>query len=75
MPNFERELPVVGSTLVNFDETKSQGKRLRKPEDVLGMFLKAGKIALRTFLDDIKTTTQNMNGRINNDTIILKIIR
>ena len=68
-------LTVRGSTLINFDEAKSQGKRLRKPEEVLSTFLKAGKIALRTYLDDIKTTTQNMYGRINNDTIILKIIR
>lgn len=68
-------LSVRGSTLINYDEAKSQGKRLRKPEEILSGFLKAGKIALRTYLDDIKTTTQNMNGRINNDTIILKIVR
>lgn len=68
-------LSVKGSTLINYDESKSQGKRLRKPEETINTFLKAGKVALRNFIDDIKTTKQNMNGRINKDTIILKIIR
>lgn len=68
-------LTVKGSTIINYDESKSTGKRLRKPEEVLGNLLKAGKVGLRTFLDDIKTTTQNMNGRINKDTIILRIMR
>ncbi len=68
-------LSVKGSTIINWDEKKSQAKRLRKPEEVIPGFLKAGKVILRTYLDDIKTTKQEVNGRINKDTILLRIQR
>ena len=46
---------------------------MRKPEDQLKEFKSAGKVALRTFLDDIKTTDTKLNGRCNLDTILLKV--
>jgi hypothetical protein len=36
-------------------------------------FLAAGKIELRKFLDNIKATDIKLNGRINLDTILLKV--
>ena len=33
----------------------------------------AGKVALRKYLDEIKTTDTKLNGRINLDTILLKV--
>lgn len=68
-------LNVKGSTVINWDEKKSTAKRLRKPEDILPGLLKAGKVTLRTFLDDIKTTVQPVTGRINKDTILLRVQR
>jgi len=66
-------LGVKGTTIVNFDEFKSVQKTLRKPEEKLKEFKAAGKIALRKFLDEINATDTKMNGRINEDTILLKV--
>jgi hypothetical protein len=66
-------LNVKGTTIVNFDEFKSVQKTIRKPEEKLKEFKAAGKVQLRKFLDDINATDTKMNGRINEDTILLKV--
>lgn len=66
-------LTVKNSVIVGFDPNKSVQKTLRKPADQLKAFMGAGKIALRKFLDDIKATDTKMNGRINQDTLLLKV--
>jgi hypothetical protein len=66
-------LNVKGTTIVNFDEFKSVQKTVRKPEEKLKEFKAAGKVQLRKFLDDINATDTKMNGRINEETILLKI--
>ena len=66
-------LNVKGTTITNFDEFKSVQKTIRKPEEKLKEFKSAGKIALRKFLEDINATDTKMNGRINEDTILLKV--
>jgi len=66
-------LSVKGTTIIGFDEKISIQKTLRKPEEQLKEFKGAGKVALRTFLDDIKTTDTKLNGRCNLDTILLKV--
>jgi hypothetical protein len=66
-------LNVKGTTITNFDEFKSVQKTIRKPEDKLKEFKSAGKIALRKFLEDINATDTKMNGRIGEDTILLKV--
>jgi hypothetical protein len=67
------ELGVKGTTITNFDENVSVCKTLRKPEDKLKEFKAAGKVALRKFLDEINATDTKMNGRINEETILLKV--
>ena len=67
------ELGVKGTTITGFDEHNSICKTLRKPEEKLKEFKAAGKVALRKFLDDINATDTKMNGRINEDTILLKV--
>ena len=62
-----------GTTLQNFDEAASIGKRLRKPEAVLKEVLEAGKIKLKKILPELKTKECVLTGRINSDTIILKV--
>ena len=69
-----QELGVKGASIVNFSETNSICKTLRKPEEKLKEFKSAGKVQLRKFLDDINATDTKMNGRINEETILLKII-
>ena len=66
-------LSVKGTTIQGFDEAQSIQKTLRKPEEQLKEFKSAGKVALRKFLDEIKTVDIKLNGRINQDTILLKV--
>ncbi len=67
------ELSVKGTSITGFDEHKSVQKTLRKPEEQLKEFKSAGKVALRKFLEDIKAVDIKLNGRINEDTILLKV--
>ena len=66
-------LSVKGTTIIGYDEKNSIQKTLRKPEEQLKEFKGSGKVALRKFLDDIKTTDTKLNGRCNLDTILLKV--
>jgi hypothetical protein len=65
-------IQVKGTTLLHYDEKNSVQKTLRKPDETLKSFKKAGKVQLRKFMDEIKTTDIKLNGRLNSDTIILK---
>jgi hypothetical protein len=67
------DLGVKGTTITGFDEFKSVQKTVRKPEEKLKEFKAAGKVQLRKFLEDINATDTRMNGRINEDTILLKV--
>ena len=68
-----KELGVKGTTITGFSETASVCKTLRKPEDKLKEFKTAGKVQLRKFLDGINATDTKMNGRIGEDTVLLKV--
>jgi hypothetical protein len=68
-----QELSVKGTSIIGFDENKSVCKTVRKPEEKLKEFKAAGKVQLRKFLDDINATDTKMNGRINEETILLKV--
>ncbi len=67
------ELSVKGTSITGFNENTSIQKTIRKPEEKLKEFKAAGKVALRKFLDDINATDTKMNGRINEDVILLKV--
>jgi hypothetical protein len=67
------ELGVKGTSIINFDENASIQKTIRKPEEKLKEFKAAGKVQLRKFLDEINATDTKMNGRINEETILLKV--
>jgi hypothetical protein len=64
---------VKGTTLLHYNEKSSIQKTLRKPDETLKEFKKASKVKLRKFMDEIKTTDIKLNGRLNADTIILKV--
>jgi hypothetical protein len=66
-------LGIKGTSITNFDTAKSVGKTLRKPEEKLKEFSKATKIQLRKFLEEIKATETQGNGRISADMILLRI--
>ena len=67
-----RDLTVKGTSIVGFNANTSVQKTLRKPLDQLKEFKDAGKVQLRKFLEDIKATEIKLNGRINEDVVLLK---
>ena len=65
---------VKGTSLTNYNEGKSVSRVLRKPKDVLTIVMKSGKIALRNILPALTTAETQLTGRINKDTILLKVL-
>lgn len=66
-------LTVKGTGIVGYDEHRSVSKTLRKPEEKLKEFNQASKVQLRKFLEDIKATESKLNGRINAETVLLRV--
>jgi hypothetical protein len=48
---------------------------LRKPEVTLPEVLSGGKVFLRSVLSDIRAVESVLNGRINKDTILLRVMK
>jgi hypothetical protein len=69
-----KELGVKGTTITGFSEMKSVQKTLRKPAEQLAAFKAAGKVVLRKFLEDINAVDTKMNGRLNEETLLLKVV-
>lgn len=67
-------LQAKGTTILNFDEKASVSKTLRKPEKVLPTVIDSGKVALRKVLDGVKAKASRLNGRINKDTLLLRVV-
>ena len=68
-------LSVKGSTILNYAESKSVQKKLRKPEVTLPEVLQGGKVFLRNVIENIRAVESNLTGRLNDDTILLKVIK
>lgn len=68
-------IQVKGTTLIGWDTESSVSKSLRKPETTTAELLKAGKVTLRSFMSDLKTTASAPNGRINEQTILLRVVK
>lgn len=67
-------LSIKGSTVINLNDTTSKFKRLRNPKEQLSQFLSGGKVQTRKFLQTINSKEYPMSGRLNANTIILKVI-
>jgi hypothetical protein len=48
---------------------------LRKPEVTLPEVLTGGKVYLRNAIENIRAVDSNLTGRLNDDTILLKIVK
>jgi hypothetical protein len=68
----DKSMTVKGSTILGWDPKLSVAKTLRKPKEQLKEFMDSGKVQLRTFLDKIKATEVKLNGRTNDQTIIVR---
>jgi hypothetical protein len=66
---------VKGTSLTNFSEIKSVQKTLRKPEAILPEVVKGAKIYLRNCIESVNSKASGLTGRLNSDTILLKIIK
>lgn len=65
---------VKGTTIIGFDENTSIAKTLRKPEEVLPLITKGKKSELKKIMETIKCKESPLNGRLNSDTVLLKIV-
>ena len=68
-------IQVKGTTLIGYDEEKSLTKSVRKPDVTITQLLSVGKVALRNVLTELSTNESKPTGRINTDTIILRVIK
>lgn len=66
-------LGIKGTTITGFNENSSVSKTLRKPDMQIKDFMTSNKVELRKFLDNIKSISTKLNGRINEDTVLLKV--
>ena len=66
-------LSVKGSSIENYKYSESICKTLRKPKDVLSRVLEGGKVVLRKVMGEINSKPSELNGRINKDTILLRV--
>jgi hypothetical protein len=66
-------LSVKGSSIENYKYSESICKTLRKPKDVLSRVLEGGKVVLRKVMGEINSKPVELNGRINKDTILLRV--
>lgn len=68
-------LSVRGSTIIGFDEATSITKKVRKPRDICPQVLNEGKVGLRSIMKNLTTAEAKANGRINQDTILLRVVK
>jgi hypothetical protein len=68
-------LSIKGSSIINFNESKSVQKTLRKPEATLPEILKGGKVYLRNALDSIRAVESGLTGRLNADIILVRVVK
>lgn len=65
---------VKGTSIKGYDASKSFACTLRKPKETLNAILSSTPKQIDKFCDGIKTKKKTVNGRINEQTIILKVI-
>jgi len=65
---------VKGTSLQGYDPDTSVQRTLRKPDVIIPKMMAAGKVALRKILPDLTTTETQLNGRINEDTLLLRVL-
>lgn len=68
-------LSVKNSSLLNYSESKSIHKIIRKPEATIPTVMKGGKVVLKNLLGEIASKDSPLSGRINADTILLRVVK
>lgn len=70
--DYAKVFMVKGTSILGFDTNKSSQKTLRKPEETIKQLRMSGKPDSRKLFDDLKTTATSVNGRFNENLIIIK---
>lgn len=65
---------VSGSTIKDFDEDTSFALTLRKPQDYLPIIAAKTEKQIEKALNELKTKRKSANGRINQDTILIRAL-
>jgi len=65
---------ISGSTIKNFDKVNSRQVTLRKPDEMIPVALKKTINQIDTEWKKLTTKTSTPNGRINKDTILLRVM-
>jgi hypothetical protein len=68
-------IQVKGTTLQNYDPDQCEQRTLRKPQETLKKVIDAGKVQLRKLLSELTTKESTVNGRINEDCLIVRVIK
>lgn len=68
-------LGMKGTTIQGFDQESSMSRKLRKPELTLGQVLKGTKTKCKKLMNELTTKLSSPNGRVNTETILLKVIK
>ena len=68
-----RGFQISGSTIKNIDSDKSRNVRLRKPEEFIPVALKKTPKQVDVAWSELTTKTNKPNGRLNADTILLRV--
>lgn len=68
-------IQVKGTTLQNFNPSTSVQKTVRKPQEILPVWKKVTKSKIKNNFGNINAVETKMNGRMNEDTIILKTFK
>ncbi len=68
----EAGLTVSGSSIRNYDEGTSFIKKIRKPKDVIPNITTFAKVALRKFVESIRSKPAKIRGRIGESVLLLR---
>ena len=68
-------LSVKGTTIVNFDESSSVMKTLRKPNEQLPELITGTKKKIEKAFENVRSVKTSLKGRINGDILILKTFK
>lgn len=66
---------IKGTTIQNFNEALSVAKTLRKPDQQIKEMMAAGKVKLKQVMNNINSKASPMNGRLNEEIVILRVIK
>ncbi len=67
------KLSFKGSSVVGFDEAKSFARKIRKPQEIAANFATGTQKKAERWFADLKTVAFKPNGRINSDSLFIRV--